>query len=77
MNDTYIVTTFVVVDDLLKAYAYQEDCRAQSSAAQVLTVVVVAAKYFHNHHECALYLLQPLEALGLQRLHVRTNLGLT
>ncbi len=33
MNDTYIVTVFVVLDDLLKAYNYQEDCRAQSSAA--------------------------------------------
>ena len=43
MNDSYIVTAFVVLDDLLKAHAYQEDCRAQSSAAEVLTVAVVAA----------------------------------
>ena len=34
MNDTYIVTVFAVLDDLLKAYAYQEDCRAQSSASR-------------------------------------------
>lgn len=60
MNDTYIVTTFVVIDDLLKAYAYRDDCRAQSSAAEVLTVAVVAAKYFHNHHERALCLLKQL-----------------
>lgn len=60
MNDSYIVTTFVVIDDGLKAHAYQEDCRAQSSAAEVLTVAVVAAKYFQNHHERALCLLSQL-----------------
>lgn len=56
MNDTYSVTAFVVLDDLLKVYAYQEDCRAQSRAAEILRVAVVAAKYFQNHHERALYL---------------------
>ena len=60
MNDTYIVTAFVVIDDLLKAYDYQEDCRAQSSAAEILTVAVVAAKYFQNHHERALCLMSQL-----------------
>lgn len=57
MNDTYIVTAFVVLDDLLQAYAYEEDCRAQSSAGEILTVAVVTAKYFQNHHERALCLL--------------------
>jgi hypothetical protein len=54
MNDTYIVTTFVVIDDLLKAYAFQEDGRATGQAAEILTVAVIAAKYFQNHHERAL-----------------------
>lgn len=60
MNDHYIVTAFVVLDDLLKAHGYREDSRAQSSAAEVLTVAVVAAKYFQNHHERALCLLKAL-----------------
>jgi hypothetical protein len=60
MNDHYIVTVFVVIDDLLKANHYQDDCRAQSSAAEVLTVAVVAAKYFHNHHQRALCVLSQL-----------------
>jgi hypothetical protein len=47
----------VVIDDLLKAYGFVDDCRAQHSAAEVLTVAVVAAKYLHNHHERALALL--------------------
>ena len=57
MNDTYIVTAYVVIDDLLKAHDWTDDCRAQSSAAEVLTVAVVAAKYLHNHHEQALEIL--------------------
>jgi hypothetical protein len=64
MNDTYIVTTYCVIDDILKAYGYQDDCRVQSSAAEVLTVAVVAAKYLHNHHERTLYILCQLGYIG-------------
>lgn len=60
MNDTYIVTTYVVIDDILKAYGYRDDCRAQGSAAEILTVAVVAAKYLQNHHERTLYILNQL-----------------
>jgi hypothetical protein len=64
MNDEYIVTVFVVIDDLLKAMNYQDDVRAQISAAEVLTVAVLAAKYFQNHHERCLCLLQRLGYIG-------------
>ena len=64
MNDAYIVTVFVVIDDLLKAMNYQDDIRAQSSAAEVLTVAIVAAKYFQNHHERGLCILQRLGYIG-------------
>ena len=57
MNDTYIVTTYVVIDDILKAWQFEDDCRAQGHAAETLTVAVLAAKYFQNHHERALCLL--------------------
>lgn len=60
MNDTYIVTTFVVIDDLLKACAFEEAVRASSHAAEILTVAVIAAKYFQNHHERALSILSQL-----------------
>ena len=60
MNDTYIVTSYVVMDDLLKAMHYRDDPRATISAAEVMTVAVVAARYFQNHHERALCLLQRL-----------------
>jgi hypothetical protein len=64
MNDNYIVTVFVVIDDVLKAMNYQDDVRAQSSAAEVLTTAIVAAKYFQNHHERSLSVLQALGYIG-------------
>lgn len=57
MNDTYIVTTYVVIDDILKAWEFEDDCRTTGHAAETLTVAVLAAKYFQNHHERALCLL--------------------
>jgi hypothetical protein len=54
MNDTYIVTAYVMIDDILKAYGFEDDCRASGSGAEILTVGVIAAKYFQNHHERAL-----------------------
>src|SRR5215203_7418432 len=64
MNDTYIVTIYVVIDDILKAHGYQDDCRCQGSAAEILTVAVVAAKYLQNHHERTLYILKQLGYIG-------------
>jgi hypothetical protein len=60
MNDTYIVTSYVVIDDILKAWDFQDDCRAVGSSAEILTVAVIAAKYFQNHHERALCILTRL-----------------
>src|SRR5215216_4604075 len=57
MNDHYIVTAYCVIADLLSAYEYEDDQRASLSAAEVLLVAVVAAKYFQNHHERALCVL--------------------
>lgn len=57
MNDSYIVTTYVVIDDVLKAYGFADDRRAIGTAAEILTVGVIAAKYFQNHHERALCLM--------------------
>jgi hypothetical protein len=64
MDDTYIVTTFVVIDEILKAHGYQDDVRSECSAAEILTISVVAAKYFQNHHERALCLMSRLGYVG-------------
>jgi hypothetical protein len=76
MNDTYIVTSYVVIDDILKAYGYEEDCRASSSAAEILTVAVMAAKYFQNHHERALYIMARMgyvKTLSMSRFNRRLH----
>jgi hypothetical protein len=60
MNDDYIVTVYTVMDDTLRTMNYQNDSRSSMSAAEILLVAVVAAKYFHNHHERALGILYRL-----------------
>ena len=65
MNDTYIVTVYSVIDDLLKAHGYVDDIRSTVSAAEILTVAVLAAKYFRNHHERALCIMAKLGDIEL------------
>lgn len=64
MDDRYIVTSYVVVDDLLKACGYRDDVRCHRTAAEIITVAIVAAQYFQNHHERALSILIRLGYLG-------------
>lgn len=63
MDALYIVTVYVVLDDSLKALGYRDDSRSQVSTAEILTVAVLAARYFNNHHERALCILQMVGAI--------------
>ena len=60
MNDDYIVPVYTILDDILDIMSYQDDVRASLTAAEILTVAVVAAKYFQNHHERAVCLMYRL-----------------
>jgi len=76
MNATYIVTSYVVIDDVLKGIGHVDDSRATISSAEIMTVAVVAAKYFQNHHERALCLLQQtgyLPKLSVSRFNRRLH----
>jgi Transposase DDE domain len=76
MNDTYIVTSYVVIDDILKAWGFQDDCRSSGYAAEILTVAVIAAKYFQNHHERALYVMVSMgyiKTLSISRFNRRLH----
>src|SRR3982751_4715740 len=64
MDDDFIVTTFVMFDKTMAALGHRDDVRAQASDAEVLTVAVVAAKYFQNHLERALQVLARLHYLS-------------
>ena len=70
MNEEVIVTAYVVIDDGLKAFGHQSHVLAQMSDGEVLTVAVIAAMYFQNHHERALCVLR---ATG----HVRQGLSVS
>lgn len=51
MNDGVIVTMYVVIDDVLKAWQHEDHPLAQVQDAEILTIALVAAAYFHNHQE--------------------------
>jgi hypothetical protein len=64
MNDDVIVTTFVVIDEVLRRAGHRDHARAQVGDAEVLTVAVVAAAYFQNHHARALQVMQGMGYLS-------------
>lgn len=64
MNALYIITAYVVLDDTLKLLGRSDHHHATRTTAEILTVAVVAARYFHNNHERALCLLQAAGWIG-------------
>lgn len=76
MNAEYIITVYVVVDEVLKVLAHESDSRAVVSDAEILTVALVAARYFQNRHESALVVLQSqayIPRLSLSRFNRRLH----
>lgn len=74
MNDDYIVAVYVTVDEVLQVMQYQDDVRSQVSAAEIVTIGVVAAKYFQNHHEravCMMNRLGYIRSLSVSRFNRR------
>ena len=57
MDDDFIVTAFVVVDKLMATLGHRDHVLARASDAEVLTVAVVAAKYFQSHLERAVQMM--------------------
>jgi hypothetical protein len=58
MDDDFIVTAFVIIAKTMAALGQRDDVRAQASDAEVLTVAVVAARYFQNHQARALQMMR-------------------
>jgi hypothetical protein len=57
MDDDFIVTAYVIIDKTMQTLGHRDDGRARASDAEVLTVAVVAAKYFQSHLARALQML--------------------
>ncbi len=64
MDTTWIVTVFVITDDLMTLLEHRSHVLAQVPDAEIVTVAIVAAKYFANHHERALQVLAQLDYLS-------------
>jgi len=64
MDDTFIITVFCIIDEVLVAAGHTDHPLAQARDAEVLTVAVVAAAFFANHHERALCVLGQLGYLS-------------
>lgn len=64
MNDHLIVAVYVVLDDILRALGHRTHPRARTSDSEVLTVGVIAACQFANHHERALCVLKGMGYLS-------------
>ena len=64
MNDDFIVPVYVVSDTVMQALGHRSHRLARVTDAEVLTVAVVAARSFQNHHERALQVLHGMGYLS-------------
>jgi len=53
MDANWMIPAFVIIDTLMEHLEHQSDPRAQMPDSEIVTVAVVAATYFANHHERA------------------------
>ena len=51
MDDTFVTTVCVILADMERALQLPIKYKPKMTPAEILTVAVVAAKYFHNHPE--------------------------
>ncbi len=64
MSAEWIITTFVIIDDLMAKYGHQTDCRSRVSDSEILTIAICAAKFCQNHHERTVVLMNQLGYLS-------------
>jgi hypothetical protein len=64
MNDDVIVPIFVVIDEVMTLLGHRSHPQAGASDSEVLTVAVVAACQFQNHHARALGMMHALHYLS-------------
>lgn len=73
MNATWIVTVFVMTDDLLTVLKHRSHVLAQVPDSEIITVALVAAKYFQNHQERAFEMMRDLGYLSGELSYSRFN----
>ena len=50
MNALWIITVFDLIDDLMEALKHKSHVLAQVPDAEILTIAVVPAQFFQDHH---------------------------
>jgi hypothetical protein len=58
MNAIWIITVFYIIDDMMQTLGHHSHALARVPDSEVLTIAIVSAKYFQNHHERAMGVLQ-------------------
>ncbi len=66
MDARWIITVFAITDSLMEQMGHRSHRLAAVPDAEVITVALVAAKYFQNHHERALAVLSQAHYLSGQ-----------
>ena len=64
MDATWIIAAFVVIDTVMDGLDHRSDVRADVPDAEIITIAVVAAKYFGNHHERAVQVMNGMGYLS-------------
>ncbi len=83
MDANWIILACVVIDTGMEHLDHQSDVRAQVLDAEIVTIAVVAAKYFAHHHERTVQVMQACGYLSgrisvsrfNRRLHCRSGLN--
>jgi hypothetical protein len=73
MNVNWIITAFVIVDTTFTTLEHQSDVHAGVPDSEIITVALVAAKYFANNHKLTLSVMQQLQYLSGTISHSRFN----
>jgi hypothetical protein len=64
MDDIRIITAYCIISDTLYNLGHKSHRLATVTDAEVLTVLVVSAMYFHNNHERALFVMYHMRYLS-------------
>jgi IS5 family transposase len=63
MDDIKIITVYYVIEEAMRQLGHKSHYHAAVTDAEVLTVAVVAAMYFQNNHERALFVMKGMRYL--------------
>jgi hypothetical protein len=77
MNNIYVIATYVIISETMDKLEHKDHVLTRFSDAELLTVAVLAAKYFQNNHERALFALHEMgyfpEPLSISRFNRRLH----